>query len=939
MSDSQTPTPSDAEQITDQQDKKLAAQQKSDRTPKPRRSAKKASKRKAKASKERKKAKAKKVAKKKASESKATLKEAKCEQVLVVEEQDQLLAYLDSEEGQLVAGDPGLTPRQRKKRTKGLPEIENLRVLARTWLEQAHKLYPDLVKVGVVPEITDANTQQLVDAFINRFVGGEPTPFEIQLDAEAYVAVAAVYCRYSDDNSNATSLDDQLSQAMQKAASEKRFIPWEYCFADASVTGRTQLRRGYVLAKEALHRFRESALDTLYIDDFSRASRAAIETYRLARLMEVLKLRLIGVSDGFVLGTEAAHILIMAAAMFNEWFITQLRKKVLRGMKGAAKRGTSLGMVVFGYKLVDKLDENGNPIINAKDKTVKVPVIDEEHRHDVIRAAKWITKDHLPYKEVARRFNAAKVKGSASWTGSHISKLMANPMYAGTCIYNRTSTIWDKETGEFSREPNPESEWIVRDAPELRIIDEDLWERLRARADEVASKAPRTGKKLDRNGKTMPECMINDLYPTTIVDGVLFCSSCGREMRLIHSDGKHKQLACPNGSNHVNSCELHSSKSLNQITAGLFAYINRHVLTEDRMADLVTAANAYLAEEAATQKPDMKPLKVALADLKNEAKENIEFVRKHRNEFDMSDYLKLGEELNKKIATLQQQLREAEAANAEPPPPIDLGDVLGYLDDLRGLLDQSVESSAYAMRALFGKVMVEEADIPGRKRKAWIGHINGNLVPLMAKASKMLQCPDSGTWEFLLTRIWKYEFLAEVSLCETPAYVLYAEELKALHDDGVSVEMIASRYGMSSSWVQKSIRFAETGARPQVTGGKRTGEQVGKPPKYIAIADDVNRLKARKMSFPKIQAWLLEYRGIEVREGTIRRSWNYANPQAVKKAVEERTSPAERASYRNLPADTFSLIKQMLAEGHDVREIATAAGCSTNTVYRLRRQG
>lgn len=747
MSDPQTPTPPDAEKITDQQDSELATQQKSGRTPKPRRSTKNASSRKANASKLRKKAKAKKLAKKTASKSKTTLKQAKCEQVFVVEEQDYLQAYLDSEEGQLVAGDPGLTPRQRKKRTKGLPEIENLRVLARTWLEQAHKLYPDLVKTGVVPEITDANTQQLVDAFINRFVSGEPAPFETQLDAEAYVAVAAAYCRYSDDNSNATSLDDQLAQAMQKAASEKRFIPWEYCFADASVTGRTQLRRGYVLAKEALHRFRESALDTLYIDDFSRASRAAIETYRLARLMEVLKLRLIGVSDGFVLGTEAAHILIMAAAMFNEWFITQLRKKVLRGMKGAAMRGTSLGMVPFGYKLVNKLDENGNPIINAKDKAVKVPAIHEKHRHHVIRAAKWIADDHLSYKEVARRFNAAKVNGSASWTGSHISKLMANPIYGGTCVYNRTCTIWDKETGEFSREPNPESEWIVRDTPELRIIDKVLWDRLRARADEVAEKAPRTGKKLDRNGKTMPECEINDLYPTTIVDGVLYCSSCGREMRLVHSDGKHKQLACPNGANHVNGCELHSSKSLNQITAGLFGYINRHVLTEDRIADLVVRANAYLAEEAAKPRIDVKPLKQTLADVKKESKENIEFVRQHRNEFDMSDYLKLGEELNKKIVVLQQQLREAEAANAAPPPPIELDDVLGYLDDLRGLLDQSVESSAHAMRALMGKVMVEEVDIPGRKRKAWIGHINGNLVPLMAKASKTLQCPDSGTWE------------------------------------------------------------------------------------------------------------------------------------------------------------------------------------------------
>ena len=362
----------------------------------------------------------------------------------------------------------------------------------------AHQLYPDLVKQGVIPANADTTAEQLAIDFARRFTNGEMTAFDHVLNERRYDAVAATYLRYSDSNSQPTSLDDQLAGAMRKAASEKRFIPWKYCFADASVTGRTHLRRGYRLAKEALEQFKHTQLDTLYFDEFSRATRVAIGTYRLARLMEMLGFRLIGVRDGFVLGTQQAQILIMATAMFNEMFIAQLREKVLRGMLGAAERGTSLGAVRFGYELVDKIDDNSNSIINAKDKPVRIPAIHRENSRHVLQAARWVADYHLSYKEIARGFNAAKIDGSTAWQGSKISKMLACPIYIGTRIFNRPRTVWDKETGEFTVKLNPESEWIVSDMPELRIMDDDLWTRLRVRAGEVAAKAPRTGKKLDR---------------------------------------------------------------------------------------------------------------------------------------------------------------------------------------------------------------------------------------------------------------------------------------------------------------------------------------------------------------------------------------------------------------------------------------------------------
>lgn len=361
--------------------------------------------------------------------------------------------------------------------------------------------------------------------------------------------------------------------------------------------------------------------------------------------MEKLEHRLIGVSDGFDLDSKSSQVMLMAIAMLNEMFIAGLRDKVLRGMKAAAERGTSLGLPLFGYKLVDKLDEKGQPIITAKGTHLKIPAIDEDKIGHVIQAAKWFADDKVPYREIARRFNASKVDGKANWYGNHISKLLANPMYAGTRIYNRTRTVWDKETGEFTRKLNPESEWVIKEMPELRIIEEPLWQRLRARAEEVAANSPRTGKKLSSRGTSMPECEINALYPTSIVDGVLFCNCCGRAMRLIRSGADSMQYVCPNGNDKVHGCTFRSSKSLNQITAGLMPHIREQVLTEDKIAELVSAANAYLAEEAAKPRQDLSSLRRTLLETLEEEQRLVALVAKHGDDHDMTSFLNRTDEL------------------------------------------------------------------------------------------------------------------------------------------------------------------------------------------------------------------------------------------------------------------------------------------------------
>ena len=839
---------------------------------------------------------------------------------------------ITSPEAQLELGDPPLMTRKEKQARKGLPEYHNLLALARVWLNQAHDLWPELANAGLIPPAGESSVKQLVRDFRQRFISGQVDEFITPAGRKPWTALAAGYLRYSDDNSNPRSLDDQLGKEMKKAREQGRFIPWEYVFADASVTGRTHLRRGYRLAKDALERFKDTDLDTLYFDDFGRATRTGIESYRLAKLMERLDHRLIGVSDNFDLSSPAAKIHIAAIAMFNEWFIEQLRAKVLRGMKGAAERGTVLGKLRFGYKLTPLLDKHGKPVINTgKDKVINVPAKDPDALEWVSKAAHWFADDLKSYKWIARQFNTHKVGGSTSWTGSKISKMLACPIYIGVVIFNRFHAVFDTETAEITIHENPRRDWVVRKMPELRAWNNELWRKVRRRAAFVREHAPNTGKKYNRS----------EVYPVALLSEVLVCGSCKHEMQLIRSDTKknYKQYGCPNGCNHVGTCQQHSSKSTRLVDTSVLDYIDQKVLTPERITEMVTLANKHLADEANRPKILTQPLKDQLRKLSGQEESLTEFVLAHQDAHNMGSYLKKGDQIREQITQLQKQLREAEATNAAPPPPLDVNQVLAYLEDMRGLLNQSVEKSAAVMRTLVGKIVVREVREPGKHWTSWVGEIQTDLVQFMAKAAREKNYPWRATSELLCIRRWIKPHAEQIPL-DVPRYAQLAPKALEIYTKTKSINAMASALGLTWKPAKQILEFARTGHRPvwESSRGKQRRNKQGRGRKYRDIADDVARLKDQeKLSWPAIAKWLKENRGIVVAGGTVRRAWELGHEAAVLAAAENGVAPAGRQCYCHLGASKYQQIREGLVAGKKPEVIAAEVGCGVSTIYRARR--
>ncbi len=64
--------------------------------------------------------------------------------------------------------------------------------------------------------------------------------------------------------------------------------------------------------------------------------------------------------------------------------------------------------------------------------------------------------------------------------------ILNNALYIGRMVWNRLTYVKDPATGKRVSRLNPESDWIIRDAPDLRIIDQALWESVKARQGEMS---------------------------------------------------------------------------------------------------------------------------------------------------------------------------------------------------------------------------------------------------------------------------------------------------------------------------------------------------------------------------------------------------------------------------------------------------------------------
>jgi len=197
--------------------------------------------------------------------------------------------------------------------------------------------------------------------------------------------------------------------------------------------------------------------------------------------------------------------------------LQDLGQKTRRGLLGRVRAGRSGGGLPYGYEVVPRpqgAKEGGERRIKPAEATVVRRIF----------AAYAIGKSP---RAIARDLNEAGIPGpdGATWIDSTIrgqvergTGILNNTLYAGRLTWNRTSYIKDPRTGKRVARINAPDKWEQVEVPHLRIVDQDLWDKVRSRQEAIKFTISR-----DEAGNALNRAHRREF----LLSGLLACGCCG----------------------------------------------------------------------------------------------------------------------------------------------------------------------------------------------------------------------------------------------------------------------------------------------------------------------------------------------------------------------------------------------------------------------------
>src|SRR6185437_1861455 len=283
------------------------------------------------------------------------------------------------------------------------------------------------------------------------------------------------YARYSTDLQREESIEDQLRNLRNFADARSWQILPAHIYADYGISG-ASTDRPALKAMIAAALTKPASFDVILVDDTSRLSRNLAEAMHLKQQLEFAGIRLIAVSQGVDSADDQADVIWTVHGLVDSLFLKELAKKTHRGMEGLALRGMHTGGRCYGYRSVPV--EGGG---------AKLTIYEPEAV--VVRRIFQMTADGMSLKRIAKTLNREGVRSPQpgtkkkydSWAPSGVREMIRRELYAGRIVWNKSKKVKVPGTNKRVRRPRPETEWKITQASELRIVTQDLWDRVQER--------------------------------------------------------------------------------------------------------------------------------------------------------------------------------------------------------------------------------------------------------------------------------------------------------------------------------------------------------------------------------------------------------------------------------------------------------------------------
>lgn len=367
---------------------------------------------------------------------------------------------------------------------------------------------------------------------------------------------AALYARFSSDLQRDQSIEDQLELCRTHAKRQGWVIVDEV--SDRAKSGASLIGRQGIV--QLLADARQRRFDIVLVESADRISRDLADLASVRKALAHFDIEIHSVGGGALDVMQTG-----LRGVIGEIFLQDLRDKTRRGMAGVVREGRSAGGRSYGYRPVA-----GQPGILA--------IVEEEA--SVIRRIFTDYAAGATAREIAIALNKEGVTPprGALWNASTIignkaraNGLLANEIYAGRRVWNRTRMLRDPETGKRISRVNPKEDWQWQDAPEARIVEQQLFDRVQEMREQRSIGAAVPRKRTRR-----------------LLSGLLRCGLCGGPMSAAGAghNNRYPRIMCT-AAREAGTCQATRRIPIKPIERDVVATLRRQLADPEVLAGYV----------------------------------------------------------------------------------------------------------------------------------------------------------------------------------------------------------------------------------------------------------------------------------------------------------------------------------------------------------------
>ena len=517
---------------------------------------------------------------------------------------------------------------------------------------------------------------------------------------------AALYARYSSDLQRDASIEDQLRLCRERAGREGWRVADSY--SDRSVSGASLLRPG---VQALMEDGQAGRFDVVLAESLDRISRDQEEIAGVYKRLTFAGARMVTLSEGDI---NELHIGLKGT--MGALYLKDLADKTRRGLRGRIEDGKSGGGNSYGYRVVRKTGEDGAPVRGERE-------IDPEQAAIVNRIFTEYVVGRSP-RDIAHRLNAEGILGprGSAWGPSTINGnaargtgILNNELYVGRLVWNRLRYIKDPDTGKRVSRLNPKEEWVIQDVPELRIVGERLWKKVKGRQANVRK----------RYGEGFRNRLTAARRKRYLLSGLVTCGACGGGYSVVYRD----ILGCSTVKN-KGTCSNTIRITRGELEERILASLREHLMTPDKFA---LFCEEYTREINRLRREDSSSLAARRAELRKVEARIEKMIQAIMDGFYSPTMKETMPGLEARKAELTAELEQAK----EPPALLHPSMAEEYRKRLDGLFEALADERTRLettddIRALVGRIVV--APEPGGDGRAQL-RLEGDLGGILTLAA------------------------------------------------------------------------------------------------------------------------------------------------------------------------------------------------------------